>query len=90
MKSQEGDRERPGMTAVMWMPHSERPLRVDKIWHALKVETGSTDLNPNNGPPTWTELSRCQVLAAVNEGSSTIRLIHFTVKEHLSVNAGFF
>jgi len=84
IKAQERDRARLGMAALMWISHSQRPLNVDEICHALAVEIGSTHINANNVPSIRTVLGCCQGLAAVDNGSSTIRLIHFTLKEYLS------
>jgi len=90
IKAQEGDRARLGIAALMWVSHSWRPLKVDEICHALAVEIGSTDININNVPSIRTVLSCCQGLAAVDNGSSTIRLIHFTLKEYLSRHTDLF
>ena len=90
IKAQEGDRARLGIETLMWISHSERPLSVDEICHALAVEIGSTDININNVPSIRTVLGCCQGLVAVDEGSSTIRLIHFTLKEYLSHHADLF
>ena len=90
VKAQEGDRTRLGMAALMLISHSERLLNVGEICHALAVEIGSTDINTNNVPSIRTVLSCCQGLAVVDEGSSTIRLIHFTLKEYLSGHADLF
>ena len=90
IKTQEGDKARLGMTALMWISHSQRPLKVDEICHALAVEIGSTEINTNNVPSIRTVLSCCQGLAAVDEGSSTIRLVHFTLNEYLSGHADLF
>ena len=90
IKAQKGDRARLGMAALVWISHSERPLKVDEIRHALAVEIGSTDINTNNVPSIRTVLVCCQGLAAVDKGSSTIRLIHFTLNEYLSRRADLF
>jgi len=90
IKAQGGDRARLGIAALMWISYSERPLNVDEICHALGVEIGSTDMNTNNVPSIRTVLSCCQGLSAVDEGSSSIRLIHFTLKEYLSHHAHWF
>jgi len=55
--------------------------------HALAVETGSADTNTKNVPSMRTVLGCCQGLADVDKGSSVIRLIHSTLKEHLSRHA---
>jgi len=88
--AQKGNRARLGMTALMWISHSERPLNVGETCHALAVEIGSTHISTNNVPSIRAVLSCCQGLAAVDNGSSTIRLIHFTLKEYLSHHAGLF
>ena len=90
IKAQGEDGARLGIAALMWISHSERPLTVDEICHALAVEIGSTDINTNNVPLIGTVLGCCQGLATVDEGSSTIRLIHFTLKEYLSRHADLF
>ena len=82
IKAQGGDRARLGIAALMWISHSERPLKVDEICHALAVEIGSAHMNTSNVPSIQTVLICCQGLAVVE--SSTIRLIHFTLKEYLS------
>ena len=90
IKAQEGHGARLGMEALMWISHAERPLSVDEICHALAVEIESTEINTNNVPSIRTVLGCCQGLVAVDEGSSTIRLIHFTLKEYLSGHADLF
>jgi len=90
IKAQGGDRGRLGMEALMWISHSERPLNVDEICHALATEIGSTGIDINNVPSVRTVLSCCQGLIAVDKGSSTIRLIHFTLKDYLSYHADLF
>jgi len=74
----------------MWISHAERPLNVNEICHALAIEIGSSDINTNNIPSIRTVLGCCQGLATVDKGSSTIRLIHFTLKEYLSRHADLF
>jgi len=88
--AQEGDRARLGMAALMWISHSERPLTVDEICHALAVDIGSTDIHADNVPSILTVLSCCQGLAVVDKGSSTVRLIHLSLKEYLSGRADLF
>ena len=90
VKAQGGDRARLGIDALMWISHSERPLKVDEICHALAVDIGSIGISANNVPSIRTVISCCQGLAAVDEGSSTIRLIHFTLKEYLSRHGDLF
>ena len=50
IKAQGEDKARLGMAALMWISHSQRPLQVSKLSHALAVEVGSTDLDADNVP----------------------------------------
>jgi len=90
IEGQESDKAKLGMAALMWISHSERPLNVDEIRHALAVELGSADLDADNLPSIRTVLGCCQGLATVDKGSSTIRLIHFTLKRYLSGHTDLF
>ena len=90
IKRQGGGRARLGMAALMWVSHSERPLKVDALCHALGVEIGSPDLDDDNVPSIETLLSCCQGLVAVDKEASTIRLIHFTLQEYLQAHPELF
>ena len=67
----------------MWVLYSERPLRDEELCHAMGVEIGSAELDPENVPSLRTLLSSCLGLVTVEASSSTVRLVHFTLQEHL-------
>ena len=90
IKSQGEEKERLGMAVLMWVSHSRRPLQVDEIRHALAVRIGSNDLDFDNIPGISTMLSCCQGLATIDKGTSTVRLIHFTLQEHLRTHPNLF
>ena len=83
IKRQGGCREKLGMAALMWISHSERPLKVVELCHALAVEIGSPNLHPDDVPSMGTLLTCCQGLVTVDKEASTVRLIHFTLQEYL-------
>ena len=83
LKGQKGNTAALGMNVLMWVLHSERPLQVDELCHAMGVEIGSADLDPENVPALRTLLPCCLGLVTVEEASSTVRLVHFTLQEHL-------
>ena len=83
INAQDGDKARLGIGALMWINHAERPLRVDELCYALAVELGSTNFNADNIPSTSTLVSCCQGLITVDKEASTVRLIHFTLQDHL-------
>ena len=83
IKGQGGERARLGIAALMWLSHSERPLKVDELCHALAVEIGLPNLNTDNVPSLGTLIACCQGLVVADKEASTVRLIHFTLQEHL-------
>jgi len=90
IKGQGGEKARLGMAALMWISHSERPLKVDELRHALAVEIGSPNLNADNVPSISTLLACCQGLIVVEKEGSTVRLIHSTLQEYLRAHPGLF
>ena len=90
MKAQQRGRAKLGMEVLMWISHSERPLHVDELCHALGVEEGSLDLNTQNIPAVETLLTCTLGLVMVEKSSSTVRLVHYTLQEYLSHNSKLF
>ena len=90
IKAQRGDKSKLGMGALMWICHAERPLSPDQLCHALAIESGSTDFDSGNIPSIPTLVSCCQGLITVDKEGSTVRLIHFTLREYLSSHPHIF
>ena len=83
IKAQKGNKSILGLKVLMWLSYSERPLRAEELCHALGAEMGSTDLDLENVPALRTLLASSLGLVAVESSSSTVRLVHFTLHEHL-------
>jgi len=90
MREQGRDREKLGMEVLMWVSCSERPLKVEELRHALGVEVGTTDLDDENFPATQTLMSCTLGLVTIDEPSSTVRLVHFTLQEYLAAHPDLF
>ena len=90
IKGQGGPKSRLGMAALMWISHSQRPLRVDELFHALGVKIGSAGLDGDNVPSMETLLCCCQGLVSVDKEASTVRLVHFTLQEYLRAHPELF
>ena len=90
IKAQGGEKERLGMAVLMWIAHSRRPLQVDEICHAIAIRIGSNNLDIDDIPAISTLLGCCQGLVTMDQGSSTVRLIHFTLKEYLCTHSDLF
>lgn len=54
-----GEKSRLGMATLMWISHSEWPLKADELCHTLGVEIRSPDLDGYNVPSIGTSLSCC-------------------------------
>ena len=90
LKAQEGNRPALGLKALIWVMHSERPLRAEELCRALGVEIGSTNLDPEKVPALRTLIPSCLGLVTVEASSSTVRLVHFTLQEYLSSDPTLF
>jgi len=90
IKGQGGEKARLGMAALMWISHSERPLKPGELRHALAVEIGSPNLNSDNIPSVGKLLACCQGLVVVDKEASPLRLIHFTLQEYLCAHPELF
>jgi len=90
IKAQGGDKSRLGTRALMWISHAERPPRADELCDALAVQQGSTDFDVDNIPSMSTIVNCCQGLITLDKEASTVRLIHFTLQEYLSVHPDLF
>jgi len=90
ISAQGEDRARLGMDAIMWIAYSLRPLSPDELSQALGVEIGSTDLDNDNSPSIRTILNCGLGLVTVDSSSSKVRLVHFTLQEHILSNPTLF
>jgi len=90
IKAQDEEKVKLAMDSLTWVCHSERPLQVDELCHALAVEIGETDFDPENVPLIGTLLDCCQGLIRVDAEASVVRLIHYTVQEYLCNHPGLF
>src|ERR1700761_7540161 len=90
IRAQGDQRCKLGVMALMWICHSERPLRAEELCQALAIKIGATDCNAGNVFSIWTVLSCCQGLVVVDKQGSTVRLIHYTLQEYLTNDRNIF
>ena len=90
IRIQGGAKAKLAMATLMWVCHSERPLRVEELCHALAVEIGSAHFNSDNIPAAETLLTCGQGLVVIDKEASTFRLVHHTLSEYLSVHHNLF
>ena len=90
IKEQGGGRDELGVRVLMWVLCSERPLKAEELCLALGVEAGTTDLDVENVPTTRTLMSCTLGLVSIDEPGSTVRLVHFTLREYLEAQHNLF
>jgi len=90
IKAQEVNKSKLGMDVLMWLSHSERPLKANELCSALGVEIGTTDLNTRNIPVMETLLECSLGLVTVEASTNTVNLFHHTLQEYLSANTDLF
>ena len=84
IEAQEGDRSKLGIEVLMWVSHSERPLRIDELRNALAVDLETIDLDPENIRSEDVIIASCLGLVAVDQETLTVQPIHHTLQEYLS------
>jgi len=90
IKAQVGSKSKLGMDMLMWLSHSERPLKTDELCDALGVEIGSIYQNSEDIPTIETLLGCSLGLVVVEASTSALRLVHRTLQEYLRDNTGLF
>lgn len=74
-------RKRLGINTLMWITHAKRPLLISELSDALAIRPGVTSLNPLCRPSQEHMVSSCLGLVSVNEQTSVIRLVHYSVQQ---------
>ena len=87
IENQSGSRSRLGMKALLWVFQAVRPLKLDELLDALAIRSEQNTLNPKYRPTKKLLLSCCMGLITIEEESSNVRLVHYTIQEYLQAAA---
>lgn len=68
---------------IVWIHLAERPLTVNELLCLLAVRDGDTALCERRIPIRKTLLNSCHGLAVIDQETSTVRLVHYSLHEHL-------
>lgn len=84
IQKQPDGRRRLGMNTLMWISHARRPLRVMELSQALAInlKPGETFSNSKYWQSQKMMVTSCLGLVVVDEESSIIRLVHYSVQEY--------
>lgn len=69
-------------SVLSWITYAQRPLSMGELRHALAVEVGEEELDPDNILDVEDVISVCAGLVIVDEESHIIRLVHYTTQEY--------
>ena len=75
-----------GMQVLMWLHFAYRPLKLAELQHALAIEPNDTEFDADNIPSQKALLDCCLGLVQVDEETSIVRLVHYTLEEYLVTN----
>jgi len=76
-----------GMRVLMWLHLATRPLGLIEIQHALAVELGDIELDEEAIPSKKRLLDCCLGLVLVDEETSTVQLVHYTLEEYFQMHS---
>ena len=71
-----------GMRVLMWLHFSYRKLKLEELQHALAVEESHTEFDVGNIPSRKAILDCCLGLVLVDEETSTVSFVHYTLEEY--------
>ena len=77
------NRRQVATQALMWVSHARRPLKVNELCHALATKFGDTELDQDNLLPPRSIIESCSGLIVLDDEGSTVRLVHYTLQDHL-------
>jgi ankyrin repeat protein len=72
-----------GMNILQWVFLATRQLTVEELRHALAVNEEDTEIDWESFTPTSSLLGFCLGLVIVDEGTSTLRLVHKSLHDYL-------
>ena len=79
-------RQRIGLNTLMWISHAKRPLLFDELSEALAIRSGDKFLDRDSQPRLGIMVDCCMGLVTVDEKTSEVPLVHFSVQEYLHAN----
>ncbi|KAI9759599.1 MAG: hypothetical protein M1840_003250 [Geoglossum simile] len=83
IKQQPESRAKLGIKTLMWISHARRTIMVRELHQALAVSSESTCLDKEDCTLPKFMVDCCFGLVVIDEESSTIRLVHFSVQGYL-------
>ena len=86
IQDQPENRRALGMKALMWISYAQRPLLIGELVDILALKSSERSLNQRHRPSPRLLLECCFGLVSLDEKSSVVRLVHYSVQEYLLVH----
>lgn len=77
------NRKALAINTLMWISHANRPLLMRELVDVLAIKSSERSLNKRNRPSQRLVLECCFGLVTLDEESSVIRFVHYSVQEYL-------
>jgi hypothetical protein len=68
---------------LLWISHAKRPLLVDELRQALAVQLNKPVFDEDDMPMPGMMVAVCMGLVIIDQDSSTIRLVHYSLQGYL-------
>lgn len=82
IQSQHNGRRRLGMNTLMFIFYAKRSLGAIELSEALAIRFGQYSLNPRYRPSQRSMVESCLGLVTIDEETSIVRLVHYTIQEY--------
>jgi ankyrin repeat protein len=76
------ERKSIAMTTLSWIYHSQRPLSIGELLHALAVDDTESLLNDEAVPPRNVIIGTCAGLVIFDAERDIVRFVHYSVHEY--------
>lgn len=83
IKNQPDSRQQIASAALTWLAYAKRNLSIDELRHALATRLSDTELDQDNMVSPRVIVESCLGLLVIEQDSSAIRLVHFSLQEYL-------
>ncbi|KAF8537641.1 ankyrin repeat-containing domain protein [Trichophaea hybrida] len=82
IKQQFSDQGELALEVLRWISHAKRPLSIDELRQALAIQPNETCFDEDDMPDQGTIVHVCMGLVIIDQQSSIIRLVHYSLQEY--------
>ncbi|KAF8247817.1 ankyrin [Wilcoxina mikolae CBS 423.85] len=90
IKQQFSDQGELALEVLRWISHAKRPLSVDELRQALAIQPNETCFDEDDMPDQGTMIHVCMGLVIIDQQSSIIRLVHYSLQEYFQKSTDAF